>query len=168
MLDNPQRLIERFRVRHGTLASNEIVHRVRDCSSGLHRAGLLLPLHGAVYVFSLTATHGARCEAGPGRALKVGMAGPNSNARFASQHYDRKRANSTLAGRLVDWTERWDELGIETLDDETAGDWIRSRTDRDHFFIPAAHRHDLLPALERFLHLELRPIFEGPRPGLWE
>jgi hypothetical protein len=39
----------------------------------------------AVYAFSLS--QGANCPAGPNRALKVGSAGPNSNARFQPQHY---------------------------------------------------------------------------------
>ena len=33
-----------------------------------------------------------------GRALKIGIAGPNSGARYLSQHYHPRSAGSTLAG----------------------------------------------------------------------
>jgi hypothetical protein len=35
-----------------------------------------------------------------GRALKIGIAGPNSDARFRSQHYNLNSARSTLAGSI--------------------------------------------------------------------
>src|SRR4051794_39793055 len=45
-----------------------------------HTPPPLLPGAGAVYVFSLSATYGSTCSAGPHCVLKVGIAGPASNS----------------------------------------------------------------------------------------
>ena len=60
-----------------------------------HTAGRLPAEHGALYVFSLSAS--ARMAAGPHRVLKVGITGPHSNSRFQYQHYKAGLAKSTLA-----------------------------------------------------------------------
>lgn len=39
-----------------------------------------------------------------GKFLKIGKAGPNSNARFLSQHYNPRSAQSTLAASILDIT----------------------------------------------------------------
>src|SRR5207244_8735831 len=51
----------------------------------------------AVYVFSLCESAGKSCPEGPNRVLKVGNVGPNSNARFLSQHYNMNSSVSYLA-----------------------------------------------------------------------
>jgi hypothetical protein len=63
----------------------------------------------AVYVFSLSSAYGCRCPAGRGRVLKVGKAGPKTKARFESQHYNVRSAQSTLSGIFA---QGWDPVAI--------------------------------------------------------
>jgi hypothetical protein len=148
--------------------------------SGLGKAGFTLPKHpikhqlvvpphkelrlepgmAAVYAFTLTADHGANCSAGPNRAIKVGLVGPNSLARFASQHYLPMSSGSNLARSLLDGRLLWPYLGIDNLDQSTVGSWIRTHTDRDHFFLSAQDRN-LRLSLERYVRATLGSIFEG-------
>ncbi len=84
-----------------------------------------------------------------GEALKIGIAGPNSAARFSSQHYNENSAKSNLAKSLL-------ESGICS---GSAKEWIKSNTYRinvvfDNFSKPLAH------ALEAHLHLLYEPRFE--------
>jgi hypothetical protein len=119
----------------------------------------------AVYVFSLSATHGESCPAGPRRVLKIGKAGPRSSARFQSQHYGSRRAPSTLAGKLVTMPEVWAYLGVGRQGMQDPGRWIREHTDRDNFYLDADTEH-LLGRLELFLQARPQPLFEGPRRHL--
>jgi hypothetical protein len=107
----------------------------------------------AVYVFTL-ATDSSKI-------LKVGKAGPKSNARFNSQHYSPGRSMSNLAYSIIRAKEIWPSFGISTIDEKNVGKWIRQNTDRDHFFIPAEKGRFALSLLEAFLHCRLNPIFEG-------
>jgi len=82
-------------------------------------------------------------------ALKIGVAGPNSNARFLSQHYNPNSANSNLAKSLI-------KAGIC---EGNPKEWIINNTYRinavfDEFNKPLAH------ALEAYLHLAFNPRFE--------
>src|SRR5436305_2927882 len=61
------------------------------------------------------------------RVLKVGKAGPQSNARYQSQHYRAASSNSNLSKSLVQSGER---VGIARLTGDTAGTWIRRNTER--------------------------------------
>jgi len=96
-----------------------------------------------VYVFML----GDRC-------LKVGKAGPKSQARFCSQHYGTN-APSTLAKSLLksDLTSGLDPSNIK--------DWICQNTARINFLMPAAHGVFALSLLESFIQCRLLPEFEG-------
>jgi hypothetical protein len=114
----------------------------------------------AVYVFSLSTSAGAQCPAGPNRALKVGSAGCRSNARFQYQHYNPRSARSTLAAMILNAPYHWKFLGIERLDESTVGEWIKTHTDRDDYFLSATHE-PLLLDLERFIRGRLGPLFEG-------
>jgi hypothetical protein len=116
----------------------------------------------AVYVFSLTPSHGATCAAGPRRVLKVGRVGINSDARFRSQHYGPGRSGSNLARSITSTPEEWTSLGISRMDDRTVEDWLRTHTCRDHIFIPAGYEAQA-KALETYLHHRLNPLFEGRR-----
>jgi hypothetical protein len=109
----------------------------------------------AVYLFSLASD--------PGCVLKVGKAGPQSNARFQSHHYGVDRAPSTLARRLVEATELWSELGFDALYANIPGRWIRRNTDRVNFYLDASAQH-ALEELEKMLLARLNPLFEGRRP----
>lgn len=110
----------------------------------------------AVYVFML----GEKC-------LKVGKAGPNSTARYCSQHYSL-HAPSTLAKSILGHgRELLPALppGVPkpTLHAEEIGRWIESYTSRMNVLIPARSGPFALSLLEAFLQCRLKPLFEGPR-----
>jgi hypothetical protein len=116
----------------------------------------------AAYIFLL----GDRC-------LKVGKAGPNSNARFLSQHYNPASSRSNLATSILNNKERVAGLAppnlreaIGTLDDSTISQWIKDNTTRINFFMPAKPTNAafVLNLLEAFLQCRLCPEFEGKVP----
>lgn len=161
MIESPETLLADFRnaaTAAGVPCTDDaVVHRR---AAAPHAATPLPTGQCAVYVFSLSASQGSRCPAGPHRVLKVGKVGPNSNPRFQSQHYNPRSAQSTLAGSLVKARILWPYLGITGLTEATVGDWIKTHTDRDHFFLDAG-RLDLLAELERYVRARLGPAFEG-------
>ncbi|MEW5936945.1 MAG: hypothetical protein AB1665_03885 [Candidatus Thermoplasmatota archaeon] len=92
-----------------------------------------------------------------GKWLKIGKAGPNSNARYTSQHYTGS-AKSTLAGSLrkdPDFPET-DSLGKYEL-----SDWIKLNTYRVNILISSEKPRELLSLIEDYLHLRLKPKYEG-------
>jgi hypothetical protein len=93
-----------------------------------------------------------------GKALKIGIAGPNSDARYRSQHYNPNSARSTLANSLLTKPEK---AGIPALRSNFAGDWIKRNTDRINFLLPAMFDREVLSHLELFLHSRWKPIYEG-------
>ena len=101
----------------------------------------------AVYVFSFGEI-----------TLKVGKAGPNSNARYRSQHYSPASAASTLAASLLKGAE---EIGVIGLDQDNVGAWIRANTSRTNFLLDAGLGVPVLTLLESFLQCRLKPVFEG-------
>ncbi len=112
-----------------------------------HRPPSSLPTgRFGVYVFMF----GERC-------LKVGKAGPNSNARFCSQHYGTK-APSTLAKSLL---KSGSSLGIAGLDPTNVKAWICENTTRLNFLMPVEHGIFALSLLESFVQCRLLPEFEG-------
>lgn len=115
----------------------------------------------AVYVFSLSSAYGSLCPAGRGRILKVGKAGPNSNARFQYQHYNAGSAQSTLCCMLTEGRILWRYLGIVDLCDDAAGEWIKANTDRHNIYLPASSNVPLLDLLERCIRGPVGPVFEG-------
>jgi hypothetical protein len=113
-----------------------------------HRPPARLPLGKmAVYVFS----HGAT-------TLKVGKAGPNSTARYSSQHYNAASAPSTLASSLL---KEGGNIGVSGLSVESAGGWIRANTNRTNFLLRIECGIPVLTLLEAFLQCRLKPKFEG-------
>ena len=90
--------------------------------------------------------------------LKVGKVGPNSNARYLSQHYNPGSAQSTLAGSLV---QDPNMLDVCDFDPQNPGHWIKASTCRVNILIPSNRRKELLSLLEAFLHVRLRPHYEG-------
>lgn len=159
MVEAPHGIIEDFcRVLRGKykcrVDPSEIGH---ECLPAPHFVGNLPPNRGAVYVLTL---HGSsEAPARPHRALKVGKAGANSNARFRYQHYKSGSAPSTLAGAI----ENNPLLhGFQGIDSPLAdlGDWIRKNTDRDNFFVDGSQQI-LLSLLEVYMKGRLGPVFEG-------
>jgi len=100
----------------------------------------------AVYVFMF----GTTC-------LKVGKAGPNSVARYCTQHYGFN-APSTVAKSLL---KRQGELGVSGITEQSAKDWICRYTARLDFLVPARYGVFALSLLEAFVQCRLSPMFEG-------
>lgn len=124
-----------------------------------HRSPALRPGHGAVYVFALADRDTS--DAGAGRVLKVGRAGPNSNARFQSQHYAPRSAGSTLANSLIKYRLLWPWLGVDHLDGSNVRDWMLGHLDRANVYVPATSV-GLLPHLEMYVRARLGgSVFEG-------
>jgi hypothetical protein len=92
------------------------------------------------------------------RALKIGKAGPNSNARYLSQHYNPGSSNSNLAKSVLLYPNF---LGISPIPPASVKDWIRTRTDRINFLLPMSYGRSVLAQLENFLHTRWNPVFEG-------
>lgn len=91
------------------------------------------------------------------RFLKIGKAGPNSNARFNSQHYDPKNSQSNLAKSLLNDPKL---VGLN-LDAMTIKEWIKTNTRRIDFLVDATLGIFVLNLIEAFLHLKYRPKYEG-------
>jgi hypothetical protein len=93
-----------------------------------------------------------------GHWLKIGKAAANSGARYSSQHYNAGSALSTLAGSLVKDPTM---LTVAVFDPNAPGLWITATAHRVNILIPSHRRRELLSLLEEFLHLRLRPRYEG-------
>ncbi|MDA7966853.1 hypothetical protein [Ruegeria sp.] len=104
----------------------------------------------AVYVFVLASSN---------RVIKVGKAGPKSNARYQSQHYGFS-AQSTVAGAIVSNPIIWPLLGIDEIAESSVGDWIKKNTARWNFLL---NKEDDLVAskLETYLRAKFGPMLEG-------
>ncbi|WP_160032198.1 hypothetical protein [Paenibacillus sp. An7] len=91
------------------------------------------------------------------RFLKIGKAGPNSNARYNSQHYDPKNSQSNLAKSLLN-DPKLVELNFNEM---TIKEWIKTNTRRIDFLVDATLGIFVLNLIEAFLHLKYRPEYEG-------
>ncbi len=94
---------------------------------------------------------------GDGTWLKIGKVGPNSNARYTSQHYLADSARSTLAGSLRNDPRM---RGVVDFDPAVPGVWIKASTHRVNILLPVHRSRRLLGLLEAFLHVRLRPRYE--------
>jgi hypothetical protein len=112
-----------------------------------HEPTPLPPGKVAVFVFSDTY-----------RVLKVSMAGPNSNARYQSQHYGVNRAPSTLARSLLN--DR-DAVQRHRLNEDNVGDWIKRHTDRVNLILGEDSYRPTLIELKDFVLRRLNPVYEG-------
>lgn len=84
-VENPAGLISEF---IAALQPLTVAHPVQHNHQPAPHKGKALPAEQcAVYVFTLSSKYGTTTGAGANRALKVGKAGLNCNARFQSQHY---------------------------------------------------------------------------------
>lgn len=89
--------------------------------------------------------------------LKIGVVGPNSNARYTSQHYNPNSAGSTLAASLLAdpaMVVRINTAGMPV------GAWIKSNCHRVNVLLDSLHGPLMLALFEAFLHLRLGPRYE--------
>ena len=94
------------------------------------------------------------------RVLKVGKAGPNSNARYTSQHYNPHSAQSTLASSILKDRARWQE---HSLNENNVSAWIKRNTHRVNYLLDAGVPKSkwVLNLLEAFVQCRLQPVYEG-------
>lgn len=113
-----------------------------------HQAPSTLPIgRMAVYAFFLN-----------GQALKVGKVGPNSAARYTSQHYNAASAKSCLAKSILANAPKVGAVGVDAA---FVGDWIKTNTDRVNLLLSTTLGLPVLSLLESFLHVRWKPLFEG-------
>jgi len=93
-----------------------------------------------------------------GQTLKVGKAGPRSQARYCSQHYNPGSALSTLSASIL---HRGPSYGLPSLTKEEVPNWIKQNTDRVNYIIEASYGIPVLTLMEAFLQCRLDPLFEG-------
>lgn len=93
-----------------------------------------------------------------GQCLKVGKVGPNSQARYTSQHYSRSSSKSNLARSIM---SEGTTLGMPGVSESNVGAWIKSNIDRINLLLNARYGIATLSLLEAFLHSRLKPRFEG-------
>lgn len=157
MLHDPNEIIEGFikdaRSQLGLPVNTSAIRH--DCWPAPHQPKDLPLGYGAVYVFTLSSA--SKAAAGPHRALKVGKAGANSNARFRYQHYSPTSASSTLAGAILNNQLLWTYIGYPGASIEI-GQWIRQNTDRDNFYFSDDR---LIGLFEVYAKARLGPAFEG-------
>ncbi|MHC1694003.1 MAG: hypothetical protein AB9835_01740 [Eubacteriales bacterium] len=89
--------------------------------------------------------------------LKIGKAGPNSSARFLSQHYNPHSAMSTLAASILADTEM-NNLGIT---ESSVGEWIKNNCIRIDILMHADLGIFALELVEAILHYKYNPKYEG-------
>ena len=106
------------------------------------------------------------------RCLKVGKAGPNSNARYTSQHYNPRSSQSNLAKSILKHPNIIKEVlpinqqcEIDMLNEESVGRWIKENTNRCNFLIDISLNPIALSFLETFLQVRFNPLFEGKVKG---
>lgn len=91
------------------------------------------------------------------RFLKIGKAGPSSNARFLSQHYNPGSAQSTLAASIL-MDEDMEGKGIT---ESNIGNWIKQNCRRIDIIIDADLGIFTLELVEAVLHYKYEPKYEG-------
>ena len=90
------------------------------------------------------------------RFLMVALSGPNSNARFQSQHYLPTSSGSNLARKILQQKE---VLGIGDVDENTVGLWMKGNLARVNFYLPADIGKEVLKYFKDYLRLTWRPAF---------
>lgn len=124
-----------------------------------HRPPSGLPTgYGAVYAFALRSSYTA--AAGAGRVLKVGKVGPNSAARFTSQHYSPGPARSTLAASPIKYPILWPWLGITAEDAADIRSWMIRNLDRMHIFVRQPSP-EFLTTVELYVRARIGSVYEG-------
>ena len=92
-----------------------------------------------------------------GKFLKIGKAGSRSNARFLSQHYNPRSAQSTFAASILS-DKRMQDKGIT---ENNVGDWIKNNCRRVDILLDWDLGIFTLGLIEAALQYKYEPIYEG-------
>lgn len=132
------------------ITTKDITHQELPCP---HRPVSLPKGKQAVYVFWMPDPHEV--------VLKVGKVGPNSGARFVSQHYLPSSSASNLAKSLLNDNTFWSSLGVIVPPVESVGEWVRRYTCRTNLYLLSDTGPLALSLFEVFLQCRLKPRYEG-------
>jgi len=89
--------------------------------------------------------------------LKIGKAGPKSNARFYSQHYNPKSARSTLAASIL----ADGSIANKSSSESNGGIWIKENCYRIDILFDSDLGIFALELIEAALHYKYEPVYEG-------
>lgn len=91
------------------------------------------------------------------RFLKIRKVGSKSSARFLSQHYNPKSAQSTLAASILLDKAMEDK----NVTEHNIGDWIKENCYRIDILLDSSLGIFALDLIEAALHYKYEPIYEG-------
>ena len=94
-----------------------------------------------------------------GEWLKIGQVSPNSRERYIYQHYNKDSSGSNLAKSIANDPSMQGD--ILCLDKAELREWIKRETSRVNILMPSTMSRGLRLLLEAFLHVRLRPRYEG-------
>lgn len=94
------------------------------------------------------------CE---GKFIKIGKVGSKSGARFLSQHYNPKSAQSTVAASIL----RDKSMQDKGITESNVGDWIKNNCRRIDILLNSDLGIFALELVEAALHYKYEPIYEG-------
>lgn len=89
--------------------------------------------------------------------LKIGKAGPSSNARFTSQYYLPRSSQSNLSKSVL-LDDNMRNLGIN---EDNVGDWIKQNCRRIDIILDRNLGIFALELVEAALHYKYEPRYEG-------
>jgi hypothetical protein len=92
-----------------------------------------------------------------GSFLKIGKAGPKSNARFLSQHYNPRSAQSTLASSILSDKN----MENKSITEDNVGEWIKNNCRRIDVLLDVSLGIFALELVEAALHYKYEPTYEG-------
>lgn len=111
----------------------------------------------AIYWFSFDET-----------CLKVGQAGPKSNARYTSQHYNPGSSKSNLAKSILKYPNMIASLvpdsqrsTVLNLNESSVGAWMKANLARCNILVDKSFGKIVISFLETFMQARLHPLFEG-------
>jgi hypothetical protein len=89
--------------------------------------------------------------------LKVGEVGPNSNARYNSQHYNPDNSGSNLSKSILGDSD----FNVEGISPTNVGDWIKANTQRINILLDERLGMFVLNFAESYFQLKLKQKYEG-------
>jgi hypothetical protein len=92
-----------------------------------------------------------------GAALKIGRAGPKSNPRFLSQHYNPNSSRSNLAASIL-LDRSMKHLGITEVN---VGDWIKNNCRRIDILFDKDLGIPIIKQIKKALIEKYNPRYEG-------
>lgn len=146
----------------------------RRAGASLAHKDLVTEFHPAPHSRPRTLPQGRQAVYGfilDGRCLKVGKAGPESKARYTSQHYNPNSSGSNLSNSILRGVHRLTSIvsphfveDLASLNEQTFGGWLERHVARFNILIDMKYEEYEVSLLEAFFQCRLRPLFEGRSP----